>query len=353
MTAVTRFFDWLDEAAGGMIRLAYLLAGITAVAVYFGAGHLPSLIEGALNATLPWSLAFAIETHTYITARRVRLAWQDRQASTHEAPEWARATDAMKVNLGILAVLLAFSAWNQLNYLYETWTPPATALALPGWSAYVVRALVIPCAFMAAAFLAPSSAPVAAQVDAEARATLADVFSIARKQRRKLIRQAEKDGRDMTGALVELVEDPAARRIIAHAYGTIRAPESAPVRTPVLERPEKPNKPPTGPGSPSQVEAAPATASEASEGVEVRRLRPVTKPRQAAASRGTNTGSRKGVRTRQSPDEAERRARKAWTPGMSVSELQRAAGISRTAASKHRRILLAEEAAQQGAQKAQ
>jgi hypothetical protein len=227
MTSITRFLDWLDEAAGGMIRLAYLLAGITAVAVYFGAGHLPPLIEAALNAALPWALAFAIETHTYISARRVRLAWQDRQASTHGAPEWSRANDAMKVNLAILGVLLAFSAWNQLNYLYETWTPPATTLALPGWSAYIVRALVIPGAFMAAAFLAPSAAPVAAQVDAEARATLADVFSIARKQRRKLIRQAEADGRDMTGALVELVEDPAARRIIAHAYGVIRAPEKA------------------------------------------------------------------------------------------------------------------------------
>jgi hypothetical protein len=87
MTAITRFFDWLDEAAGGMIRLAYLLAGITAVAVYFGAGHLPPLLEGALNAALPWSLAFAIETHTYISARRVRLAWQDRQTAAHGGGE--------------------------------------------------------------------------------------------------------------------------------------------------------------------------------------------------------------------------------------------------------------------------
>jgi hypothetical protein len=226
MTAITRFLDWLDEAAGGMIRLAYLLAGITAVAVYFGAGHLPAIIEGALNAALPWALAFAIEVHTYVTARRVRLAWQDRQASTHDAPEWSRASDAMRVNLAILAVLLAFSSWNQLNYLYETWTPPATALALPGWAAYVVRALVIPAAFMAAAFLAPSAAPVAAQVDAEARATLADVFTIARKQRRKLIRQAEKDGRDMTGALVELVEDPAALDPLPLGIGTVTFPQA-------------------------------------------------------------------------------------------------------------------------------
>lgn len=317
MTAITRFLDWLDEAAGGAIRLAYLLAGITAVAVYFGAGHLPPLVEGALNAALPWALAIAVELHTYITARRVRLAWQDRQASTHDAPEWARATDAMKVNLAILAVLLAFSSWNQLNYLYETWTPPATALALPGWAAYVVRALVIPCAFMAAAFLAPSAAPVAAQVDAEARATLADVFSIARKQRRKLIRQAEKDGRDMTGALVELVEDPAARRIIAHAYGAIQPGVRTGVRT--------------GPGSPAAM--APVAAPVIIEEQPAQpRLRAVSGPRK-----------RGGVRTgRAQKASVEARVRRTYTPGMTVSQLAAAAKIGRGAASKYRRLMISE-----------
>jgi hypothetical protein len=120
MSGLALFLDWLDEAAGGFIRLAYLLAGITAVAVYFGAGHLPPAIEASLNAALPWSLAFAVETHTYITARRVRAAWQDKQR------------DALRVNLAVLAGLLAFSSWNQLNYLSLTWTPPHTALALPG-----------------------------------------------------------------------------------------------------------------------------------------------------------------------------------------------------------------------------
>ena len=68
---LTRFLDWLDEAAGGLIRVAYLLAGITAVAVYFGAWHLPLALDATLNAVLPWALAFALETHTYLTARRV------------------------------------------------------------------------------------------------------------------------------------------------------------------------------------------------------------------------------------------------------------------------------------------
>jgi len=193
---LTRILDWIDEAAGGMIRLAYLLAGITAVAVYFGAGHLPPAIEEPLNAALPWALAFAVEVHTYVTARRVRSAWQDIQAATKDQPEHTRARDALRVNLGILAALLLFSCWNQLNYLVETWTPPATAFALPGWVAYVVRALIVPAAFMCAAFLAPLAAPVAAQVEVEARATLAAVFRVARKQRRRMLKAAERSRHD-------------------------------------------------------------------------------------------------------------------------------------------------------------
>jgi len=188
VSRLTRLLDWLDEAAAGFIRLAYLLAGITAVALYFGAGHLPAFLEDPLNGALPWILAAAVETHTYITARRVRAAWQDKS--------WG----ALKVNLAILAGLLAFSAWNQLNYLADTWQPPAGALPLPAWLAYVIRALVVPSAFMAAAFLAPMAEPIAAQIEAEARSVLADVFKIARRQRRRMLKSAEREGRDMTGA---------------------------------------------------------------------------------------------------------------------------------------------------------
>src|SRR5258706_8918439 len=99
-----RFLDYLDEAAGGFIRLAYLAAGITAVALYFGAGHLPGALENGLNAALPWTLAAAIEVHTYSTARRVRAAWQDHLAG------------ALQVNLAIPAGLLAVHAPDPLNY---------------------------------------------------------------------------------------------------------------------------------------------------------------------------------------------------------------------------------------------
>jgi hypothetical protein len=188
------------------------------------------LLQTSLNAALPWTLAAAIEVHTYSTARRVRAAWQD----------GAAARGALRVNLAILAGLLAFSSWNQLNYLAETWSPPVGALALPAWLAYLIRALIVPAAFMAAAFLAPLAPPITAQLEVEARSTLADVFRIARKQRRRLLRDTQRSGRDMTAALVELVPDPEARRVIAHAYASI----GAPVRVPTPQSAPVPSEPP-------------------------------------------------------------------------------------------------------------
>lgn len=354
MNRLTRFLDWLDDAAAGFIRLAYLLAGITAVALYFGAGHLPGFIEAPLNGALPWTLAAAVETHTYITARRVRAAWQE------------KAWTALKVNLGILAGLLAFSAWNQLNYLADTWQPPVGALALPAWLAYLIRALVVPAAFMAAAFLAPMAEPITAQIEAEARATLADVFKIARKQRRRMLKIAERDGRDMTGALVELVPDTETRRIISHAYGAIGAPvtsaqaviaapviveptpapaqtQSPPVESlPVAQftpwellpkefqsAPVSPALPlPTGPGTPAK---------------KPRKRRDVitptnphdTKVLQMPAPR-KRTSRRKSASGRGPRLSVEQKARAAWRVGMSASELARTAHIGKSAASKYR-----------------
>lgn len=365
--SLTGFLDWLDEAAGGLIRLAYLAAGVTAVAVYFGAGQLPAGIDGALNVALPWALAFALETHTYLTARRVRAAWQERDRA------------GLQVNAGVLAILLAFSAWNQLGYLSGVWTPPHSGpLALPTWAAYAVRALIVPAAFMAAAFLAPLAPPITAQIEGEARATLADVFKIARKQRRKMLREAEARGRDMTGALVELVADDETRRIISHAYNAIRAtPQTALAGAQVASETQAaigapahfsetgghstatpaanltaqtegavsldtPTKPPTGPGSPTV--AAPAVRRPATTQPNVLRLpeRPAAPPRKRAAARASTKASAKGVRTPTAS--VEKQARAAWRPGMSVGELQRAAKISRNAAMGWRRTLNAEGA---------
>ena len=112
---------------------------------------------------------------------------------------------------------------------------------------------------------------------------------------------------------------------------------------------EPPRRPPTGPGSPAQ--AAPgsrgANTTPRSAPLLLRLDAPptATKRRAAARASGSSRGAhpRPGRAVRTATVEAQARA--AWQPGMSVSELQRAAQISRNAAGKWRKVLTAEAAA--------
>jgi hypothetical protein len=109
------------------------------------------------------------------------------------------------------------------------------------------------------------------------------------------------------------------------------------------------DQPPTGPGTP--VQATPAVAGDAADAPEPRQLRAVSQPREMAATNARSNGrKRRRVRTRSTRTvSAEAKVREVWQPGMSVGELQAAAGIGRSTASKWSKIM-ATEAAQQVAQ---
>ena len=105
-----------------------------------------------------------------------------------------------------------------------------------------------------------------------------------------------------------------------------------------------PERPPTGPGTPTEHPAQPHQRSD--QRPAVLRLTPdrqparQSQPRKRAAARAS--GSSQGVRTPTASVEAEARA--AWRPGMTVTDLQLAAKISRNAAMSWRRALIAEGA---------
>jgi hypothetical protein len=102
--------------------------------------------------------------------------------------------------------------------------------------------------------------------------------------------------------------------------GMIAAVEASGVRTAVR----------TGPGSPAAM--APVVIEEQPAPP---RLRAVSSPR-------SNGRRRRGGSNASKTATVERRARAAWQPGMTVGQLEKAAHISRNAASKYRRILMAE-----------
>jgi hypothetical protein len=129
------------------------------------------------------------------------------------------------------------------------------------------------------------------------------------------------------------------------AFGTQAAASAAASRedTP-------PDRPPTGPGNPVAL-PVPAAAVESADDLPVRR----TSSKSAATLRLVDAAEEEGSvaprrRRRQGTNgrrvrtaSVEAKARAAWRPGMTVGQLERAAGISRSMAGKYRRVLLAEE----------
>ncbi len=130
----------------------------------------------------------------------------------------------------------------------------------------------------------------------------------------------------MTAALVDLVPDPDARRIIAHAYRAI----GAPITSQAVQLVEDP-RPPTGGGTPM---LAPGGSNPSSPAPERRRREPVI----------TLVHPDAGTRRRTRTASAEARVRTLLTrePDLAAKEIARRLRISDSTASKYRRVIEAE-----------
>jgi hypothetical protein len=306
---INRYLDVLDESASGIIRLAYLLAGVIGVASYFSDGNVPAWFTHDLNTILPWVLAAAVEIHTYLTARRVRRAYQTVRAAAPGSAEHRAADTELRVNLWILGGLILFECYNQLQYLAGNWHPPHIPLTLPGPWPYLIRATFVPAAFLAAAFLAPADEGMAAQVQTAAHQLTALAFRAATKQWRRRLGELEQRGRDLSGALALLVEDEAERRVIATIHAaltgqpiTVTAPAATPDVAPAAPPDPDPDPDPDPPPPPDG-----------------RTVRPLDMPRR----RRTDAGRRSDEAERRwQADRARVRALLLADPTMTARELQ-------------------------------
>jgi hypothetical protein len=274
----------------------------------------------------------------------VLASWVALQKSAKGTKERDAAKRGLWLYCGILLVLLAFSCYNQLEYLSATWTPPNTALTLPAPWPFLLRALVTPALFMLAAFLAPLAETLAQSISNEARYLTRLTLESARRQWRARLQEMEARREDVTAALVNLVEDAQERRAINtihHALygGDAPAYDLVPMHTgiplPALRTPN-----PTGPGTPNGAE--PDTSDHTYVNGKVVQLpRANTRVRTTARKRRPKGG----VRT---VDSYEPQVRAAWAGGATSIAKMRAAvpGMSQSAASGWVRTLKAEAALQ-------
>lgn len=310
--AVALALRWLEE----------LLSLVNGPLLMIGAGIavVDLLTDGALTIAVPfllfaWAIsqALGIETQLLGCFARAREALRSRHG-------WAVA------GWVVLGALLAFFAW-QAGYVYAVMQAEhiseATALAQLGIPAaqWLGERVALGVGLVALSGWTRYHAP------PKAAPSLED-------ERAQLEREL---------ALEPLRQQARAQRAIG-AVGLARQTLAA------ARGKSEPEKPPTGPGSPVASPVRTPRHQDSSQPPAVLRLETPPEwratPRRAAQAQAPKGTNRRRVRTPKvnSTDPVEQKARSVWVMGMSVTQLERAAGISRSAAGKYRRTFMAEEA---------
>lgn len=325
-----RILERLDGAASTIVPLAYLAGMMLGTAAYFSG----VIVDAGLAVGL--ALAVAVELHGFLEQRRVRALWTANSRASSDAERDA-VRPQLAAHVAILAALVAFQAYNSYRFLALTGRPD------------LLRALVLPLAFLVSGALSPLTHDPADELRAASRSMLHYTVRKMARQWRKRVRHAagpawwqfwrrRSEAVDLSPIAIALMHDAGdaagARRIQLIADGLSTA-EGRPV---------------------TQVRAAaPASLEAPAEAFNVAWDRPPTGPGSPASKRGGSKRAKRqparGAALRlMPPEDAETRIRAALAaePGISIRALADAAGVSQATASKWRKVIRSESAATAG-----
>jgi hypothetical protein len=388
----------LRESTSSAHWLSYLLVTVQSAAVVLALGHqqLQLLLSGDPAITLIAGLALFLLVSTVIAADLCLLATLQR------VPVLARnrATWALVEHMAYLAFVLLVEGSTLALVLAVLDTDPRALVsdapvipaggwmfaaqigaraALTCWTAvqlWIVRAKLPPqwstLLLEARELLGGKAQQVMGSLNLD-RAPLASLFDAYSQMSRPPARVARWWNRGLIRReAAALAEEDRQREAVVRALATFDA--GALSRSAMSDAQQPSTRPPTGPGSPvlapspapldntaggERDRGSHTSAKQRREAV-IRLVDPDAPARRRAAATGrANGGSAKGVRTPRDtrangrsrpgvktptdPDAVERAARAAWAAGArTVGQLESQANISRAAASKHRRILMAE-----------
>lgn len=369
----------LRESTSSAHWLSYLLVTVQSAAVVLALGHqqLQLLLSGDPVVTLIAGLALFLLVSTVVAADLCLLATLQR------VPVLARnrATWALIEHLAYLAFVLAVEGSTLALVLAVLDTQPRALVSdapiipaggwmfaaqigaravLTAWSSvqlWIVRGKLPPqwstLLLEARELLGGKAQQVMAGLNLDS-APLASLFDAYAQMSRPPARVARRWNRGLIAReAAALAEEDRQREAVVRALSAFDVAAGDVLR---IETPHPSTRPPTGPGSPTVV--PPASAPEKIEKPALRALPNPDAParrrpaaaRRARADVGSGPSGRAGMRTGKPaamriPRDiaaAEAAARAAWQPGMSVGDLERAAGVSRNAASRWRAVILAE-----------
>jgi hypothetical protein len=224
--AMTRVFQWLDEAFSLLVPLAYLVGLVGGSVAYFG-GYAPSAAGAGGTA-----LGFAVEVHSWLQQRRVRSLYASLARLPAKDQRRAAVEGQLKGQRAMLLALALFSVWNANLFLAGIWHPAATAV--PVWLQFLVRGCVVPGLFLLTGFLSPLSADPVHVLTTASHQDLHALLKAHRADMKQRITPLRREDGDLTPVVVayaaDLGELDVARRLrlitqgIAEAEGARGSP---------------------------------------------------------------------------------------------------------------------------------
>lgn len=228
---MNRLLERLDALASTIVPLLYL-AGLSLGTLAYFTG-----ITADFNLAVGSALGFAVECHSFLQLRRTRATYGALSRMAEYDPRREQMARTLRVNISILAVLVAFSAYNATSFAAETWHPIGGFL--PVALQVAIRGLIVPAFFLLAGFLSPLTQDAGALLADASHSMLHKTLRTTLKQWRKRVGRAEKRGLDLAPVAIALMRDAGdedgARRVALIADG-LNAAEGV--------------TPPTGPGTP-------------------------------------------------------------------------------------------------------
>lgn len=333
-----RTLERLDAAASTIVPLAYLAGLMLGTMAYFTGVTLN------LGLAVGVALAIAAECHAFLEQRRCRALYSMYGRMT-DADQRQRLAGQLRLHVGILAALVAFSAVNATAFATETWRPAPTFL-LPNWLQIGIRGAVVPAFFLLTGALSPLSVGAGDELASASRSMLRRTLRATLKQWNARIDTARRTGVDLAPVAVSLMLDAGdldgARRVQLIAHGLDAAERGAlATSTAALSVPAKTT-------TTTATATATAIAEEPPSPAPTEPNTPAARRPRASKRTGRGGKQRRPVLRLTSSETAEERLRMllADEPALPVRQLASRAHVSESTASKWRRIVAAERAGQ-------
>lgn len=313
--------EWLDDSASAVVPLLYLVGLMIGTMAYFAG------ISWNIGVAVGLALSVAAELDSFLRQRRLRGLLARRSRGEKVA--------GLCSSFAILCALVSFSAYNSVAFVASHWTPASGWL--PGPVQIGIRGLVVPLLFLASGSLTPLHTDAGTTLNRASTRMLRKAIRVTLSQWDARLQHAEKHGLPLDSLAVALFEDAGdkdgARRVQMIADGLAQAEAKA--STPHMDTStQAQNKPSTTPPTDVGTPVALPSGGVLTPGTNVLQM-PRPQPR---AKTSTRAGRAK------QPASAEAKVRAAWQPGMGVRELEKAANIGRSTASKWHAILTQEDA---------